>query len=159
MKKERWAAVLLALGLVGAAVPAEAAERNFSDTSGHYAGEVIGVWSGYEVLRGYPDGTFRPDGVITRGELAVVLDRVMGYRAAAENTFSDLPQGEWCTESILRLAAQGIFEGDEEGRMSPDAPITRQEAFSALARVLGLEERKEAPGFADDGAISGWARG
>ena len=159
MKKERLAAVLLALGLVGAAVPAEAAERNFSDTSGHYAGEVIGVWSGYEVLRGYPDGTFRPDGVITRGELAVVLDRVMGYRAAAENTFSDLPQGEWCTESILRLAAQGIFEGDEEGRMSPDAPITRQEAFSALARVLGLEERKEAPGFADDGAISGWARG
>ena len=85
MKKERLAAVLLALGLVGAAVPAEAAERNFSDTSGHYAGEVIGVWSGYEVLRGYPDGTFRPDGVITRGELAVVLDRVMGYRAAAEN--------------------------------------------------------------------------
>jgi len=84
MKKERLAAVLLALGLVGAAVPAEAAERNFSDTSGHYAGEVIGVWSGYEVLRGYPDGTFRPDGVITRGELAVVLDRVMGYRAAAE---------------------------------------------------------------------------
>ncbi len=138
---------------------AGAAGAGYPDAEGHCAQNAIEVWSGHGVLRGYPDGSFRPDGGITRGELAVVLDRVMGYQDGVENIYPDLPDGKWCTDSILRLARQGIFTGDERGRMKPDAPITRQEAFTALARVLEIEESGKASGFSDEAAVADWAKG
>ena len=136
-----------------------AGRKSFSDTANHYAKAAVATWTDYGVLEGYPDGSFRPDGTITRAELATVLDRVMGYQNRVENTFSDLPGGKWYTESVLHLAAEGILQGREEGLMLPQASITRQEAFAALARVLSLEESRGATGFADDGEISDWARG
>lgn len=141
------------------AVPAVPAGEGYSDTVGHYAAGVIKTWSGYGVLKGYEDGTFRPDGTITRAELAAVLDRVMGYQDAAENTFADLPAERWYTACLLRLAEQGIFGGDEDKKMNPEAPITRQETFAAMARALALEESQEPAGFADDDTISDWAKG
>ena len=160
MRKKTLAALMMALGILCVLVlPAGAEAAGYSDTRGHYAQEAIEAWSGYGVLKGYPNGIFRPDGAITRGELAVVLDRVMGYRNKAENTYSDLPEGKWCADSILHLAGEGILTGDGDGRMDPNAPVTRQEAFVALARVLGLEESEKAPGFADDSAAASWAEG
>lgn len=135
------------------------AGEGYSDTAGHYAAGVIDTWSGYGVLKGYEDNTFRPDGTITRAELAAVLNRVMGYQDAAENTFADLPAERWYTDGLLRLAQQGIFGGDEDKKMNPEAPITRQETFAAMARALALEESKEAPGFKDDDSIADWAKG
>ena len=128
MRKKTLAALVMALGILCVLVlPAGAEAAGYSDTRGHYAQEAIEAWSGYGVLKGYPGGIFRPDGAITRGELAVVLDRVMGYRNKAENTYSDLPEGKWYTDSILHLAGEGILTGDGDGRMDPNAPVTRQE--------------------------------
>ena len=160
MRKKTLAALTLVLGILCVlAFPAEAAEAGYPDAQGHYAEEAIAAWSGYGVLKGYPDGSFQPNGTITRAELATVLDRVMGYQNKAENTYSDLPDGKWCAESILHLAAAGVLQGNPDGTMTPNAPITRQEAFTALARVLELGESEKAPGFADDGDIASWAKG
>ena len=164
--KRKWTALFLALSMVCALVlPVQAAQggslvraasaaavsapettpeavpagEGYSDTAGHYAAGVIKTWSGYGVLKGYEDGAFRPDGTITRAELAAVLDRVMGYQDAAENTFADLPAERWYTACLLRLAEQGIFGGDGDKKMNPEAPITRQETFAAMARALELE--------------------
>lgn len=150
-------ALLLTAALAAAlTLPAQAV--SYSDTVGHYAAAAIELWSDRGVLRGYEDGTFRPDGTITRGELAAVLDRIMGYQEAAENTFTDLPDGAWYTEDLLKLAGQGIFRGGEDKRMAPEAPITRQETFAAMARALALRESAEPTGFTDDATISDWAR-
>lgn len=159
--KRKWLAGLALTWGIACLLPlsALAAETGYPDAEGHYAQNAIETWSGHGVLRGYPDGSFRPDGGITRGELAVVLDRVMGYQDGTENIYPDLPDGKWCTDSILRLARQGIFTGDERGRMKPDAPITRQEAFTALARVLEIEENGKASGFSDEAAVADWAKG
>lgn len=141
------------------ALPAHAAEKVYPDITGHYAADAIGVWSDYGVLEGYLDGSFRPEGKITRAEMATVLDRVMGYRNVAENTFTDLPDGQWYTGYLLRSAAEGIFKGNPDGTMKPNEPITRQEAFAALSRVLDMEESDKPTGFKDDAAIADWARG
>ena len=142
-----------------ASVSARAVEPGYPDARGHYAQKAIETWSGYGVLKGYPGGNFQPDRTISRAELAAVLDRVMGYQDGVENIYPDLPDGKWYTDSILRLARQGIFTGDERGRMKPDAPITRQEAFTALARVLEIEESGKASGFSDEAAVADWAKG
>ena len=160
MRKRKWTALVMALSLLGVLVfPVWAEETGYADVEGHYAQSAIEAWSGYGVLKGYPDGTFRPDDGITRAELAAVLDRIMGYQRVAEDRFVDLPNSPWCAEHLLHLAAEGIFQGDPSGAVRPGASITRQEAFTALARVLALEESGKAPGFTDDDAIADWAKG
>ena len=158
---KRTLSLMLALTLgVSLALPAGAAEPPaYSDIGTHYARSAVETWSDYAVLEGYPDGSFRPDGAVTRAELAVVLDRVMGYGNTAENTFTDVPRQSWYTQSVLHLVAEGILQGRFEGLMMPQDRITRQEAFAALARVFSLEESTAAPGFTDDWQIAGWARG
>ena len=159
MKKT--ASLLLALAaLASLALPARAAENNtrYSDVDGHYAAQAIETWSGYGVLQGCGDGAFRPDGVITRAELAAVLDRVMGYQDAAENNFLDLPTDRWYTSHLLRLARQGIFRGNGDKRMLPETPITRQEAFAVLARALELEE-SGFPSPQRPASVQGWPAG
>lgn len=151
--------ISLVLVMVCMTFSVAASEVGFSDTEGHYARPAVETWAEYGILKGYPDGFFRPDGTITRAEMATVLNRLMGYQTVAENTFSDLPVNKWYTDPILRLTAEGIFQGNSDGTMAPDAPITRQEAFATLARVLGLEESGEATNFTDDDTISNWARG
>lgn len=158
--KKRWTALVLTLSMVCAlALPAHAAEKVYPDTTGHYAADAISAWSEYGVLEGYLDGSFRPDGKITRAEMATVLNRVMGYQNKAENTFTDLPQGQWYTDYLLRAAAEGVFKGNPDGTMKPNEPITRQEAFAALSRVLNMAESEKATGFKDDASIADWARG
>lgn len=162
MRMKKTASLLLALAVLASlALPARAVENNtrYSDVDGHYAAQAIETWSGYGVLQGCGDGAFRPDWVITRAELAAVLDRVMGYQDAAENNFLDLPTDRWYTSHLLRLARQGIFRGNGNKRMLPETPITRQEAFAVLARALELEESGKTAGFADDEDISDWAGG
>lgn len=158
---KRISSLFLALTLcLGLAVPASAAENaGYTDLEAHYAKAAVETWSGYDVLKGYPDGSFKPNDPVTRAEMAVVLDRVMGYQATAENTFSDVPDRAWYAQSVLHLVAEGIFQGRKAGQMMPNAPITRQEALAALARAMAVEESGEAPGFADDGAVSSWAMG
>lgn len=148
-------AVSLSLSL---AAPAGAAEKApaYSDTAGHWAEAAIHRWSSRGVVQG-DGGAFRPDDSLTRAELAAMLDRVMGYQTAAENTFSDLGEN-WYTQSLLHLAAAGVLEG-AEGRIRPGDPLTRQEAAVILARAFQVEEDGAALPFSDKADVAPWAAG
>ena len=150
MKKKILAAWILTLSMLCTVIlPAQAAQAEYTDVKGHYAQKAIETWSDYGVLKGYPDGTFQPNGTVTRAEFAVVLDRIMGYRRIAENTFTDLSEDQWYTRPILRLVAEGVFT-QQAGAMEPNQLITRQETFAALARFFALEESDKATVFYDD---------
>ena len=104
MKKKILAAWILTLSMLCTVIlPAQAAQAEYTDVKGHYAQKAIETWSDYGVLKGYPDGTFQPNGTVTRAEFAVVLDRIMGYRRIAENTFTDLSEDQWYTLPARRL--------------------------------------------------------
>lgn len=150
MKKRWFAAVLSAAVLIG-----QAAAVTYSDISGTGAEAAISKWSDYGVIKGN-DGLFRPDAGITRGELAVILDRVMGYRETAANTFSDLPAGLYCTEAMLKLNQAGIMTG-ADGKCRPNEQVNRQEALVLLARVLGLSGGPDLT-FQDKDRIASWAQ-
>lgn len=159
--KKRTLSLLLAVAMAATLlVPAHATGTGFTDVSNrHYAREAIQFWSERGILSGYPDGTFRPGGSMTRAEMAAMLQNVMGYRDRAENVWTDLPQKAWYTDSILALASRGVLNGTGKGKMSPKTAITRQEAFVMLSNALGVEPQEGAPGFADDGQIASWAVG
>lgn len=153
--KKKLASSLLAGTLVLAqAAPAFAA----GDTAGHWAQDALDTWQNYGVIKGNEDGNLMPDSGITRGEMAVMLDRVMAYQLKAQNTFSDLDQN-WYTDAILGANAAGIIMGMGDGTVQPGASITRQETAVMFARVLNLDTQS-APdaGFQDQDTIPDWGR-
>lgn len=128
---------------------------------GHWAEGVLGEWMGYGVIKGYDDGSgVGPDNKVARAEFVTMLDRVMGYKAKAENVYSDVAF-DWYTDYILKGAAAGVIEGDESGStMRPNDPVFRQEACLILARVLGLDtESAPDAGFDDQASVADWAAG
>lgn len=75
-KKSIFALLLIVTLLLGVSVAAYATV--FSDIANHWAKDPVDRWSDYGVIQGY-ENLFRPNDSITRGEVAVILDRVMAY--------------------------------------------------------------------------------
>jgi hypothetical protein len=131
---------------------------DFSDTNGHWAENVIDKWSDAGILNGYPDGTFRPNNYITRGEFFKVINTVLKYEAMPEaNPFWDLRETAWYYADIMKLAEAGIVKGSG-GQVNAEGNITREEAFAILARAYKVPTNPEGiTGFADVASVSSWA--
>lgn len=135
-------------------VGASAAEPIYRDTNGHWAAETIEGFSRLGLIEGY-NGQFFPNNKITRGEMAVILNRLMSYQTASANSFSDLGDAFY-TDAVLKANAAGVMLGSN-GTVRPTDPITRQEAAVLLCRVLGLEGSGSVTQFSDRGQIAAWA--
>lgn len=154
MKKKAVSLLICGALTLSLVTPALAAP---SDLDGHWAEDAMNTWMDYGVIRGYEDGTVKPNNSITRGELAVMLDRMMGYQTQANNTFSDLGDN-WYTDAILSANKAGIIGGYANGTVKPNATITRQEAVVMIARALSLSGTAGASNiFTDSGEIAPWA--
>ena len=79
--------------------------------------------------------------------------------AASLSGYTDVPETAWYHNEMARAVAMGIFEGSN-GKLNPDSPITREQAFTVLARAFGvaaptLEALRP---FPDAGLVSVWAK-
>lgn len=93
---------------------------------------------------GYPDGEVKPNGLITREEVAAAFYRLLepSYRATIETTehqFPDVEADRWSNEEIATLANGGYIVGDENGNFNPAAPITRAEFVTIANKFEQLE--------------------
>lgn len=158
--KKRFISLLMVVSMIMTMIPfsAFANETTASDLDGHWAEKVITEWMDYGVIKGYEDGTVRPNNSITRAEMTAMLDRVMDYQTKADNTFSDL-QDTWYTDVILKANAAGVIGGYPDGTVKPDATITRQEAVAMFSRVLSLDtENAPEASFTDNADVADWAK-
>ena len=90
-------------------------------------------------IQGYPDGTVRPNGTLTRAEAAAMLYRVFKPGTLKEgdlNAFTDM-QGHWAQKYVAALADKGVIKGTSKTTFSPNAPIKRQELFTMIGRMFG----------------------
>lgn len=128
----------------------------YEDTEDHWAKDEISEWSARGILMG-SENAFRPNDPITRGEMAVILDRVMGYEVQSDKQFIDLGEAFY-KEAMLGANASGIILGSFNTIRPMDA-ITREEAIVMFCRVLGLDTATTTADikFADNGEISSWA--
>ena len=88
---------------------------------------------------GYSDGTVRPQGNITRAEVATIFFRLLTPEIrdgslTTDNVFSDVDGDDWFNTAASTLARLGIFEGRSAETFAPDAPITRAEFAAICAR-------------------------
>ncbi|WP_142675812.1 S-layer homology domain-containing protein [Bacillus taeanensis] len=87
-------------------------------------------------LSGYKDGTFRPDGSLTRAEMASLLVTAFEVELKEPVSFSDVSGKFWAAEAIRILASNEVISGYLDGTFRPNQPITRAEFTALLYRCL-----------------------
>lgn len=111
-------------------------ENDFSDVNeGQWFNCAISTMSEMGVLKGYPDGTFRPNAPITRAEFAAIAARFDGREPDGLARFSDI-RNHWGAEEISRAYQNCWVDGYPNGTFRPDQDITRAEAMTLVNRVL-----------------------
>ena len=109
-------------------------ERPTLNTDDHYA-----------YVMGYPDGTVRPMGNITRAEVATIFFRLLTDDSRAQfwattNAYSDVKSGDWFNNAVSTLSNAGIISGYPDGTFRPNAPITRAEMAKVVALFAKLDK-------------------
>ncbi|HHX75422.1 MAG TPA: hypothetical protein GX699_11020, partial [Firmicutes bacterium] len=151
-------AIVLTIYLFCTLSPAFATGETFTDIGGHWAEAAISRWMSKNILKGYLDGSFRPDAPIKRAEFAALINRIFGFTTLSQTDFSDVKGNEWFALEIKKAVAAGYMNGYPEGTFRPEANISRQEAAVVLARVLGLDYTDESFNFSDFHSIPDWSR-
>ena len=128
-----------------------------ADSIAHWAESYIRFVIENEIMIGFPDGTFRPNGSITRAEFSTAFARFLGI-SAGSITFSDT-ESHWASGYIAAMADRGIVGGVGDNLFAPDELITREQIAAILHRTSGMDvEAAVGNTFNDDDQISDWAR-
>lgn len=108
---------------------------SFSDIKdGAWCCRAVSTLTNMGIIKGYTDGTFRPNKSITRAELATIIARFAKLDVNTK-TFSDI-NGHWAQKNIELAAGNGWINGYEDGTFRPNNNITRAETFAMINRVL-----------------------
>lgn len=132
-------AVVLALTMALSMVSFAAFTDVTADAS--YA-EAVSILSSLDILKGYEDGSFKPDATITRAEFATVVCRFLGLGATAEGAkgqtvFTDVPADHWASGYIALASQQKIVNGMGNGIFAPEEPVTYEQAIKMVVAALG----------------------
>ncbi|MFA5535730.1 MAG: S8 family serine peptidase [Bacillota bacterium] len=104
----------------------------------HWARGYIQLAWELGIVTGYKDGSFRPEQMVTRAEMVVMLLRTLNYTGQQrfELDFKDeLP--EWAADDILLAAKMGLVEGFSDQTFRADEFVTRAQAVVFINRLLG----------------------
>lgn len=131
-----------------------------ADYSGHWAEETIQEWFDNNKLKGYEDGSFRPDAHIIRVEFMTMVNNAYGYTEKADVSFTDVDPDDWFYPEVQKAVKAGYLLGYEDNTARPGIKITRQEAALIIARIKGLSDNASVANiFNDASEIAIWAKG
>ena len=170
MKHKRILAMILAVAsCLSLAVSASAANtpnrkatdfRDFDRTAWYAEAVSAAVDNG--LLYGKSSSIIDPNGAMTRAEMAAIINRSFGCYAKADiSKYKDVSKDKWYFEDVAMAVQMGTYNGRSNTAMAPDAPITRQEALTVVARALELDydsySKTDLSAFSDRDKISAWA--
>ena len=170
MKKKRILAMFLAvascLSLAVSASAANAVNRKATDfrdfdRTAWYA-EAVSAAVDNGLLHGKSSAIIDPNGDMTRAEMAAIINRSFGcYKTADISQYNDVSKSKWYYKDVALAVQMGTYNGRSASAMAPDAPISRQEAMTVVARALELDydsySKTDLSAFSDRSEISNWA--
>ena len=170
MKHKRILAMILAVAsCLSLAVGASAANtttrkatdfRDYDRTAWYAEAVSAAVDNG--LLYGKSSTIIDPNGDMTRAEMAAIINRSFGcYVKADISKYTDVAKSKWYYDDVAMAVQMGTYNGRSNSTMAPDAPISRQEAMTVVARALELDydayAKTDLSAFSDHSEISGWA--
>ena len=170
MKHKRILAMILAVAsCLSLAVGASAANtttrkatdfRDYDRTAWYAEAVSAAVDNG--LLYGKSSTTLDPNGDMTRAEMAAIINRSFGcYKTADISQYKDVSKDKWYYKDVALAVQMGTYNGRSASSMAPDAPISRQEAMTVVARALELDydayAKTDLSAFSDRSEISNWA--
>ena len=170
MKRKRILALFLAavscLSLAVSASAANTVNRKATDfhdfdKSAWYA-EAVSAAVDNGLLYGKSSSIIDPNGDMTRAEMAAIINRSFGcYKVADISQYKDVSKNKWYYKDVALAVQMGTYNGRSSSAMAPDAPISRQEAMTVVARALELDydsySKTDLSTFSDRSEISNWA--
>lgn len=130
--------MLMGMSVVGTSA---ASVSDFSDVDSINNQEAVAIATGLGIFDGYDDGSFKPEKVVTRAEMAVVIAKILHgadvnpANFAGAGKFTDVPA--WAEGYVNLVAALGIIEGYGDGKFGPNDPVTTVQASTMLLKALG----------------------
>jgi len=129
------------------------------DYTGHWAEKTIQFWRDNDYIEGYPDGSFKPEGKITRAEFVTMVNSWFNYTETAEINFTDVKSDKWYYQEVQEALKAGFIEGITETHFNPEDNITREQAVVIISRIMKLEGNLSGVEvFTDNSKISSWAK-
>ena len=170
MKKKRILALFLAavscLSLAVSASAANTVNRKATDFRDYdrtaWYAEAVSAAVDNGLLYGKSATVIDPNGDMTRAEMAAIINRSFGcYKAADISQYKDVSKSKWYYKDVALAVQMGTYNGRSSSTMAPDAPISRQEAMTVVARALELDydsySKTDLSAFSDRSEISNWA--
>lgn len=159
MNKKRTLAMLLAGAMLLPANAFAASPEDFTDfpTDWSAAGLRSAVQNG--LLNG-SNGQINSSGLLIRAQMAAIVNRAFAARKTADlSVYSDVNTSAWYYNDLELAVAMRTFQG-ANGKLNPEAPITREEAFVVLARAFALEsgDTSVLNHYTDGASVSAWAQ-
>ena len=170
MKHKRILAMILAvascLSLAVGASAANTTTRKATDFRDYdrtvWYAEAVSAAVDNGLLYGKSSTIIDPNGDMTRAEMAAIINRSFGcYVKADISKYTDVAKSKWYYDDVAMAVQMGTYNGRSNSTMAPDAPISRQEAMTVVARALELDydayAKTDLSAFSDHSEISGWA--
>lgn len=115
--------------------------KTYSDVAGLSCEEAVNVLSTINVVSGYEDGTFKPETVVTRAEMATLIVKSLGMGDYTGGTtyFTDCKE-HWAESFISYASSIGVISGRTPEKFDPDATVSYDEAATMLVKALGYND-------------------
>ena len=146
---KKFLSLVLALVMVMSLVTVSAGAKDFTDDSKINYEEAVDVMSALKVIDGYPDGSFAPQGSLTRGAAAkIICNLILGPTTASALSadtapYKDVPVNHTFAGYIAYCQEQGIISGYADGSFRPGATLTNYAFLKMLLGALGYNAEIE----------------
>ncbi|WP_138754471.1 InlB B-repeat-containing protein [Paenibacillus sinopodophylli] len=114
----------------------------FDDTTDHWAKDLIGTAAALGIVSGFEDHTFRPNDLITREQMAVMVVRALKLDVSSKpvSFLDNSDVSSWATEAIAAAAENGLINGYEDGTFRAKINTTRAEAAVVILKAIALHK-------------------
>lgn len=159
--KKNICSIALCLAMLLSCIAAFGADSQYTDVSQQEVAlvEALTLLKEYNIMDGYPDGTFRPEDIITRAEMvkSVLAAQNIHFQETGQTEiqppFTDVDAAHWACPYIERAKEMGIIEGNGDGTFSPENPVTFAEAAKMIMTMIGYRPYAESVGGFPTGYI------
>lgn len=138
-------------------VPALAATYS-TDYDNHWAKSTIENALSDKIIKGYPNGDFKPDNNITRAEFFTLINKSFNFTDVSTINYTDAPADAWYYQDLAKAKVAGYALGYPDGSIRPNLYISRQEVALILSRLKPLTQGSAMAPFIDAAAIAPWSK-